>query len=77
MNDDGIKKFFNRLDVLDVGDLQNLIKHLWKQREFSQRTFDIIRDSMVGIKTNGEIFDRKQSARELLVIRNLKQSNVP
>ncbi|MDR1890646.1 MAG: PAS domain-containing protein [Puniceicoccales bacterium] len=76
MNDDGIKKLFDRVDVLDVADLRNLIKHLWKQREFFKRTFDIIRDSIVVINTKGEIFYCNQSACELLGIRNLKQSNV-
>ncbi|MDR2778820.1 MAG: PAS domain-containing protein [Puniceicoccales bacterium] len=76
MNDDGIKKLFDRVDVLEVADLRNLVKHLWKQREFFKKTFDIIRDSIVVINTKGEVFYCNQSACELLGISNLKQSNI-
>ncbi|MDR0742629.1 MAG: PAS domain-containing protein [Puniceicoccales bacterium] len=76
MNDDGIKKLFDKVNVLEVADLRNLIKHLWKQREFFKKTFDIIRDSIVVINTRGEIFYCNQSACDLLGISNLKQSNV-
>ncbi|MDR1528106.1 MAG: PAS domain S-box protein [Puniceicoccales bacterium] len=76
MNDDGVKKLFDKVSVLEVADLRNLIKHLWKQREFFKKTFDIIRDSIVVINAKGEIFYCNQSACDLLGISNLKQSNV-
>lgn len=76
MNDDGVKKLFDKVNVLEVADLRNLIKHLWKQRDFFKKTFDIIRDSIVVINTRGEIFYCNQSARDLLGINNPKQSNV-
>jgi PAS domain S-box-containing protein len=76
MNDNDIKKLFDRVDVLEVADMRNLIKYLWKQRESFKMTFDIIRDSIVVISTKGEIVYCNQSACELLGIRNLKQSNV-
>ncbi|MDR2777013.1 MAG: PAS domain-containing protein [Puniceicoccales bacterium] len=76
MNDDGVKKLFDKVNVLEVADLRNLIKHLWKQRDFFKKTFDIIRDSIVVINAKGEIFYCNQSACDLLGISNLKQSNV-
>lgn len=76
MNDDGVKKLFDKVNVLEVADLRNLIKHLWKQREFFKRTFDIIRDSIVVINSRGEISYCNQSACDLLGISNPKQSNV-
>jgi PAS domain S-box-containing protein len=76
MNHDGVKKLFDKVNVLEVADLRNLVKHLWKQREFFKKTCDIIRDSIVVINTKGEIFYCNQSACDLLGISNLKQSNV-
>ncbi|MDR2737573.1 MAG: PAS domain-containing protein [Puniceicoccales bacterium] len=75
MNDDGIRKLFDRVDVLDVADLRSLTKLLWKQREFLKKTFDIIRDGVVVVNGKGEIFYCNRAARELLGIGSLKPSN--
>jgi signal transduction histidine kinase len=68
MNEDGIKKLFAMVDVLSLADLRNLAKLLWKQREFFKKTFDIMRDSVVVINGDGEIFYCNAQARELLAI---------
>jgi signal transduction histidine kinase len=76
MNDDGIKKLFDRIDVLDVVDLRNLTQLLWKQREFFKKTFDIIRDGIVIMDAYGKIFYCNRAACELLGIDGSKQSLV-
>jgi PAS domain-containing protein len=63
---------FDRVNVMDIADLRNLIQNIWKQREFFKRTFGIIPDIIVVINAKGEIFDCNQSACQLLGIRNLK-----
>ncbi|MDR1432779.1 MAG: PAS domain-containing protein [Puniceicoccales bacterium] len=76
MNDDGIRKLFDMVDVLDVADLRILAKHLWRQRDFFKKTFDIIGDSVVVINSSGEIFYCNRSACELLGISNPKRSDI-
>ncbi|MDR1413516.1 MAG: PAS domain S-box protein [Puniceicoccales bacterium] len=76
MNDDGVKKLFEKVDVLDIVDLRVLVKRLWKQREFFKKIFDISRDSIVAINSEGEIFYCNRSASELLGIDKSKPVNI-
>ncbi|MDR1595453.1 MAG: PAS domain S-box protein [Puniceicoccales bacterium] len=76
MNDDGIKKLFEMVDVLDVTDLRILVKHLWKQREFFKKILDIIRDSVVVVDGSGKIFYCNAPARGLLGMEKMKRSDV-
>ncbi|MDR3144274.1 MAG: PAS domain-containing protein [Puniceicoccales bacterium] len=73
MNDDGVKKLFDMADVLDAVDLRNLTKHLWKQREFFKKIFNLIRDGLAVINGKGEIFYCNASAREMLGIGSLQR----
>jgi PAS domain S-box-containing protein len=76
MNDDGIRKLFEKVDVLDLVDLRILAKRLWKQREFFKKIFDMSRDSIVAINPMGKIFYCNRSAAELLGIDKLKPPNI-
>lgn len=76
MNQDGVKKMLDRIDVLDVVDLRNLVKHLRKQGEFFKKICDVMRDSIVIINENGEIFFCNAAARELLGIVHVKPQHV-
>ena len=76
IGEEGIKKMVGMIDSLEVPELKNLLNLLWKQNNFFKKTFDMIRDSVVIIKQNGEIFYCNSPARDLLGITEGKQQKV-
>jgi transcriptional regulator with PAS, ATPase and Fis domain len=73
IGEEGIKKMIGMIDALEIPELKNLLHLLWRQNNFLKKTFDMIRDSVVITKQNGEIFYCNSPARDLLGMTEGKQ----
>ncbi|MDE6431995.1 MAG: hypothetical protein K2L13_01215, partial [Opitutales bacterium] len=76
MTKDTLEKLFNKLNFLNIKELQTFIKCLWTEREQIYKILNLLNDGILILSENWSINYSNQPAKELFAIDENTETNL-